>query len=93
MGLCQNFWLTQQLSHVESTLGQKMCTILFKIWACIKIDHNWSNNYYMLNQLSGWKIYKICGKCKIFLEAVYMIFKYGKRQAADDEGPLYLPTL
>ena len=22
----------------------------------------------------------------------YMIFKFGKRQAADDEGPLYLPT-
>ena len=37
-------------------------------------------------------MYKICGKCKSFLEAVYMIFKYGKRQAADDEGPLYLPT-
>ena len=37
-------------------------------------------------------MYKICGKCKIFLEAVYMNFKYGKHQAADDEGPLYLPT-
>ena len=68
-----------------------MYTIYGKIWACIK-SSNWPNNYYMLNQLSGWKMYKICGKCKIFLEAVYMNFKYGKHQAADDEGPLYLPT-
>ena len=65
------FWACTTNSYLDFIVRQNNYKFHSKFWACAK-------NSYLCSKVRN-KYYKFYRKCKIFLMAIYMIFKYGKQ--------------